>query len=168
MNVTEKPLQSINISGLPAEDSQFVDSPYKVYVGNLAKTVTSDTLKDFFAEKGKVLSVKVSRVPGTSKSSGYGFVSFSSEEEVEAVISTLNNAVNNILFLTRQWLFTYLVLILYLIMILNFVSLTCESLVISSWCQSIFLLVRVSLSLFPCSLLDIRKILLLFQIFLAL
>lgn len=166
MNVTEKPLQSINISGLPAEDSQFVDSPYKVYVGNLAKTVTSDTLKDFFAEKGKVLSVKVSRVPGTSKSSGYGFVSFSSEEEVEAVISTLNNAVNNILFLTHHWLFTYLVLILYLIMILNFVSLTCESLVIR--CQSIFLLVRVSLSLFPCSLLDIRKILLLFQIFLAL
>lgn len=105
MNVTEKPLQSINISGLPAEDSQFVDSPYKVYVGNLAKTVTSDTLKDFFAEKGKVLSVKVSRVPGTSKSSGYGFVSFSSEEEVEAVISTLNDAVNNILFLTRQWAF---------------------------------------------------------------
>lgn len=106
MNVTEKPLQSINISGLQVEDSQFVDSPYKVYVGNLAKTVTSDTLKDFFAEKGKVLSAKVSRVPGTSKSSGYGFVSFSSEEEVEAAISTLNNAVNNILFPSHQWLYT--------------------------------------------------------------
>lgn len=93
VNVTEKPLPSINLSGLQAEDSQFVDSPYKVYVGNLAKTVTTDTLKDFFAEKGKVLSAKVSRVPGTSKSSGYGFVSFSSEEEVEAASSSLNNAV---------------------------------------------------------------------------
>ncbi|KAL0379919.1 UNVERIFIED_CONTAM: 30S ribosomal protein 2, chloroplastic [Sesamum angustifolium] len=44
-------------------------------------------------KKGKVVSAKVSRVPGTSKSSGYGFVAFSSEEDVEAAISSLNNAV---------------------------------------------------------------------------
>ncbi|GFZ16473.1 RNA-binding (RRM/RBD/RNP motifs) family protein [Actinidia rufa] len=75
-----------------AEESQFIDSPHKVYVGNLAKTVTTDSLKTFFSEKGKVLSAKVSRVPGTSKSSGFGFVSFSSEEDVEASISSLNNA----------------------------------------------------------------------------
>lgn len=93
VNITEKPLQSLEFSLLQAEDSQFVDSPHKVYVGNLAKTVTTDSLKSFFAEKGKVLSAKVSRVPGTSKSSGYGFVSFSSEEDVEAAISSLNNAV---------------------------------------------------------------------------
>ncbi|KAK7334783.1 hypothetical protein VNO80_26547 [Phaseolus coccineus] len=64
-----------------------------VYVGNLAKTVTTDTLKKFFSEKGKVLlSAKVSRVPGTSKSSGYGFVTFSSEDDVEAAISSFNNS----------------------------------------------------------------------------
>ena len=79
---------------LQAEESQFIDSPHKVYVGNLAKTVTTDSLKTFFSEKGKVLSAKVSRVPGTSKSSGFGFVSFSSEEDVEASISSLNNAVS--------------------------------------------------------------------------
>lgn len=78
---------------LQSDDSQFIDSPHKVYVGNLAKTVTTDILKDFFASKGKVLSAKVSRVPGTSKSSGYGFVSFSTEEDVEAAISSLNNGV---------------------------------------------------------------------------
>ncbi|KAH6767652.1 RNA-binding family protein [Perilla frutescens var. hirtella] len=93
VNVTEKPLASLELSVLQTEDSQFVDSPHKVYVGNLAKTVTTDSLKSFFAEKGKVLSAKVSRVPGTSKSSGYGFVTFSSEEDVEAAISSLNNAV---------------------------------------------------------------------------
>lgn len=93
VNITEKPLQTLETSLLQADDSQFVDSPYKVYVGNLAKTVTMDTLKDFFSEKGKVLSAKVSRVPGTSKSSGYGFVTFSSEEDVDAAISSLNNAV---------------------------------------------------------------------------
>ncbi|KAI3448927.1 hypothetical protein Pfo_005592 [Paulownia fortunei] len=93
VNITEKPLTSLELSLLQAEESQFVDSPHKVYVGNLAKTVTMDTLKNFFAEKGRVLSAKVSRVPGTSKSSGYGFVTFSSEEDVEAAISSLNNAV---------------------------------------------------------------------------
>ncbi|KAL2234223.1 30S ribosomal protein 2, chloroplastic [Sesamum indicum] len=93
VNVTEKPLATLDLAFLQAEESQFIDSPHKVYVGNLAKTVTTDSLKSFFAEKGKVLSAKVSRVPGTSKSSGYGFVSFSSEEDVEAAISSLNNAV---------------------------------------------------------------------------
>lgn len=91
VNITEKPLTT---GGLPlqVEESQFVDSPYKVYVGNLAKNVTSDILKNFFSEKGKALSAKVSRVPGTSKSSGFGFVTFSSEEDVEAAISSFNNA----------------------------------------------------------------------------
>ncbi|GMI83039.1 plastid-specific ribosomal protein 2 [Hibiscus trionum] len=92
VNITEKPIAQVDLSVLQAEDSRYVDSPHKVYVGNLAKTVTSDTLKNFFSEKGKVMSAKVSRVPGTSKSGGFGFVSFSSEEEVEAAISSFNNA----------------------------------------------------------------------------
>lgn len=93
MNITEKPMQTVDFS-LQTEEYQFVDSPHKVYVGNLAKTVTSDMLTNFFSEKGKVLSAKVSRVPGTSKSSGFGFVAFSSEEDVEAAIQSLNNAVS--------------------------------------------------------------------------
>ncbi|KAI8545787.1 hypothetical protein RHMOL_Rhmol07G0065400 [Rhododendron molle] len=92
VNVTEKPLSSLDLPNLQTEESQFIDSPHKVYVGNLAKTVTTEMLKKFFAEKGKVLSAKLSRAPGTSKSRGFGFVSFSSEEDVEAAISSLNNA----------------------------------------------------------------------------
>ncbi|XP_058073501.1 small ribosomal subunit protein cS22-like [Magnolia sinica] len=92
VNVTEKPLQPVDVSLLQAEESTFIDSPHKVYVGNLAKTVTSETLSQFFSEKGKVLSAKVSRVPGTSKSSGFGFVSFSSDEDVELAISSFNNS----------------------------------------------------------------------------
>ncbi|KAF5756703.1 putative RNA recognition motif domain, nucleotide-binding alpha-beta plait domain superfamily [Helianthus annuus] len=93
VNVTEKPLNGASSTLLPSEETPFVDSPYKLYVGNLAKTVTSESLKSFFSEKGNVLGAKVSRVPGTSKSSGFGFVSFSSEEEVEAAISSFNDAV---------------------------------------------------------------------------
>ncbi|EPS68422.1 hypothetical protein M569_06339, partial [Genlisea aurea] len=92
VNITEKPVSTSDVPFLlQAEDSKFVDSPHKVYVGNLAKTVSSEVLKSFFGEK--VLGAKVSRVTGTSKSSGYGFVSFSSEEDVEAAISALNNAI---------------------------------------------------------------------------
>lgn len=57
VNVTEKPLQPVDL--IQAEESGFVDSPYKVYVGNLAKTVTSELLKKFFSEKGEVLGAKV-------------------------------------------------------------------------------------------------------------
>lgn len=92
VNVTEKPLQSLDTSLNQADESAFTDSPYKVYVGNLGKTVTTEVLSKFFSERGKVLGAKVSRVPGTSKSSGFGFVSFSSEEDVEAAISSCNNA----------------------------------------------------------------------------
>ncbi|XP_076886548.1 small ribosomal subunit protein cS22-like [Bidens hawaiensis] len=93
VNVTEKPLNGVSSTLLQSDEAPFVDSPYKIYVGNLAKTVTSDSLKSLFAEKGNVVGAKVSRVPGTSKSSGFGFVSFSSEEEVEAAILAFNDAV---------------------------------------------------------------------------
>ncbi|KAL8162682.1 hypothetical protein V2J09_014171 [Rumex salicifolius] len=93
VNITEKPLLAADSTLLQAEESQFIDSPHKVYVGNLARTVTTDILKSFFSEKGSVLSAKVSRVQGTSKSSGFGFVTFSSEEDVDLAISSLNDAV---------------------------------------------------------------------------
>ncbi|XWS45685.1 hypothetical protein CRYUN_Cryun14cG0001000 [Craigia yunnanensis] len=92
VNITEKTLPQVDLSLFQADESQFIDSPHKVYVGYLAKTVTTNTLKKFFSEKGKVVSTKVSRVLGTSKSGGFGFVTFSSEEEVEAAISSFNNS----------------------------------------------------------------------------
>lgn len=86
-------MATIDLSISQDDESKFIDSPYKVYVGNLAKTVTTELLTKFFSEKGRALSAKVSRVPGTSKSSGFGFVSFSAEEDVEAAISSCNNVV---------------------------------------------------------------------------
>lgn len=108
VNVTEKPLSALDLPSLQTEESQFIESPHKVYVGNLAKTVTTEMLKNFFAEKGTVLSARLSRAPGTSKSRGFGFVSFSSEEDVEAAISSLNNAVSSSLCLSYQSLVSYM------------------------------------------------------------
>lgn len=87
-------MSTVESSLSQVEESQFVDSPHKVYVGNLAKTVTTEILEKYFSEKGKVLSAKVSRVPGTSKSSGFGFVTFSSDEDVETAITSFNNTVS--------------------------------------------------------------------------
>ncbi|CAH9085514.1 unnamed protein product [Cuscuta epithymum] len=92
VNITESPLQSGDSSLQHADDSQFIDSPHKIYVGNLAKTVTTEILTKYFSEKGmKVVSAKVCRAPGTSKSSGYGFVTFSADNDVESAISSFNN-----------------------------------------------------------------------------
>lgn len=97
VNVTEKPLQPVDISLFQSEESKFMDSPHKVYVGNLAKTVTTESLAKFFSERGKVLGARVSRTPGASNSKGFGFVSFSSEEDVEAAILSCNGAVSFLL-----------------------------------------------------------------------
>lgn len=93
VNITEKPLTPVDVSLLQAEETQFLDSPNKVYVGNLAKTVTTDILKSFFSEKGKVLGARVSRELGTSKSRGFGFVTFSSDKDAEAAITFFNNTI---------------------------------------------------------------------------
>ncbi|CAN0918045.1 30S ribosomal protein 2, chloroplastic [Linum grandiflorum] len=92
VNITEKPLAQVDSPLLQSDETPFIDSPYKVYVGNLAKTVTTDILKTFFSDKANVMSAKVSRVPGTSKSSGFGFVTFSSDEDVQVAISSFNNS----------------------------------------------------------------------------
>ncbi|CAN1797281.1 30S ribosomal protein 2, chloroplastic [Linum perenne] len=93
VNITEKPLVQVDSRLLQSDESStFIDSPHKVYVGNLAKTVTTDMLKTFFSDKANVLSAKVSRLPGTSKSSGFGFVTFSSDEDVQVAISSFNNS----------------------------------------------------------------------------
>uniref|UniRef100_A0A0D6R1W4 Small ribosomal subunit protein cS22 n=1 Tax=Araucaria cunninghamii TaxID=56994 RepID=A0A0D6R1W4_ARACU len=90
VNITEKPLDTSALDRL-AEEDNFIDSSYKAYIGNLAKTVTAETLKKKFSEKAKVLDAKVPCSPETGKSLGYGFVSFSSEDDMDVAIACLND-----------------------------------------------------------------------------
>ena len=71
----------------------YVDSPHKVYVGNLAWIVTSESLKEAFNTKGNVLGAKVIQDRETGRSRGFGFVYYSSEAEVEAALSEMNGLV---------------------------------------------------------------------------
>ncbi|CAN1803668.1 RNA-binding protein CP33, chloroplastic [Linum perenne] len=68
----------------------FIDSPHKVYAGNLGWTVTSEVLKQAFAGQPGYLSAKVSYERDTGRSRGFGFVSFETAEDAEAALNTMN------------------------------------------------------------------------------
>ncbi|XP_026414276.1 33 kDa ribonucleoprotein, chloroplastic-like [Papaver somniferum] len=68
----------------------FVESPYKIYAGNLAWTVSSEGLKDAFANQPGLLSAKVIYDRDSGKARGFGFVTFSSAQDAQSAIDALN------------------------------------------------------------------------------
>ena len=58
----------------------------KLYVGNLAYSVTDDSLRQHFAEFGDVSSAKVMMDRDTGRSKGFGFVEMGSVEAAQAAI----------------------------------------------------------------------------------
>ncbi|CAI5472325.1 unnamed protein product [Closterium sp. Yama58-4] len=64
----------------------------KLYVGNLSWGMDDMALEDLFAEFGKVLEAKVVLDRDSGRSRGFGFVTLSSESEVQEAISNLDGA----------------------------------------------------------------------------
>lgn len=64
----------------------------KIYVGNLAFTVSNDTLADKFAQYGTVQSAKIIMDRDTNRSKGFGFVEMSTSSEAADAISSLNGS----------------------------------------------------------------------------
>ena len=62
----------------------------KLYVGNLAYTVTDSVLEQMFAAHGTVQSAQVIMDRDTGRSKGFGFVEMSSDAEAQAAIQALN------------------------------------------------------------------------------
>lgn len=62
----------------------------KLYVGNLAYSVSEDTLRETFAECGRVESAKLITDRDTGRSKGFGFVEMSTDSEAHAAIDKLN------------------------------------------------------------------------------
>ena len=63
---------------------------YKLYVGNLAFSVTSESLQDSFTGFGDVQSAKVMMDRETGRSKGFGFVEMSTDAQAQAAIDGLN------------------------------------------------------------------------------
>jgi RNA recognition motif-containing protein len=62
----------------------------KLYVGNLAFSMTSEELGGIFGEHGKVLSAKVITERETGRSRGFGFVEYDNRTAGENAIRELN------------------------------------------------------------------------------
>ena len=62
----------------------------KLYVGNLAYTVTDADLQQMFSAHGNVDSAQIINDRDTGRSKGFGFVEMSSDSEAQAAISALN------------------------------------------------------------------------------
>ncbi|KAK4353296.1 hypothetical protein RND71_028814 [Anisodus tanguticus] len=67
-----------------------MDSSNRVYVGNLAWGVDQLALETLFSEQGKVVDAKVVCDRDSGRSRGFGFVTYSSAEEVNNAIESLD------------------------------------------------------------------------------
>lgn len=62
----------------------------KLFVGNLAYSVTGEMLQRNFSEFGTVISASVLMDRETGRSKGFGFVEMSTDQEAQAAIQGLN------------------------------------------------------------------------------
>jgi RNA recognition motif-containing protein len=62
----------------------------RLYVGNLAWTVTDQDLHEVFSEAGAVDNSQVIIDRATNRSRGFGFVEMATDEAAETAIKTLN------------------------------------------------------------------------------
>jgi RNA recognition motif-containing protein len=62
----------------------------RLFIGSLAWATTDDSLKDFFAEVGTVVSANVIKDRETNRSKGFGFVEMSSDDEAKKAVDQLN------------------------------------------------------------------------------
>ncbi len=58
----------------------------KLYVGNLPFSTTDDSLRDAFGQCGTVTDVMIALDRQTGRSRGFGFITFSNDEEAAAAV----------------------------------------------------------------------------------
>ncbi|GKV12193.1 hypothetical protein SLEP1_g23375 [Rubroshorea leprosula] len=84
------PPQRENSSFRGARGGTTYDESNRVYVGNLAWGVDDLALQTLFSEQGKVVEARVVYDRDSGRSRGFGFVTYSSAEEVNSAIESLN------------------------------------------------------------------------------
>ena len=62
----------------------------RLYVGNLAYSVTSQSLEQLFSEFGQVKDATVVQDRDTGRSKGFGFVEMNDNSQAQAAIQALN------------------------------------------------------------------------------
>ncbi|XP_009357971.2 28 kDa ribonucleoprotein, chloroplastic [Pyrus x bretschneideri] len=81
----------VNFSDRPrAKVPLYPETEYKLFVGNLSWSVTSESLTKAFQEYGTVVGARVLYDGETGRSRGYGFVCYSTKSEMDAALASLN------------------------------------------------------------------------------
>ena len=62
----------------------------KLYVGNLAYSVTNEVLEQLFSEFGAVVSAQVIQDRDTGRSKGFGFVEMQADDAAQRAISAMH------------------------------------------------------------------------------
>jgi cold-inducible RNA-binding protein len=62
----------------------------KLFVGNLAFTITENELQDTFAAHGTVIEANLMMDRATGRPRGFGFVTMATDEEAQAALTALN------------------------------------------------------------------------------
>ena len=62
-----------------------------LYVGNLARSVTENELRDLFSQVGEVTTIRIATDRHTGQSKGYGFLSMSCQSEADHAVSRFDN-----------------------------------------------------------------------------
>jgi RNA recognition motif-containing protein len=62
----------------------------RLYVGNLSWSTSNESLRDAFSSSGKVVEAKVMTERETGRSRGFGFVTYSTEQEANAAVEVMN------------------------------------------------------------------------------
>jgi RNA recognition motif-containing protein len=65
-------------------------NPRKLFVGNLSWSLTEDMLRDFFAQFGEIVDLKIIIDRATGRSKGIAFVEFADEAMAQAAIDGAN------------------------------------------------------------------------------
>ncbi|KAF7146290.1 hypothetical protein RHSIM_Rhsim04G0172200 [Rhododendron simsii] len=82
----------VNFSDKPKPRNQplYPETEHKLFIGNLAWTVTTESLTQAFQQYGNVVGARVVYDGETGRSRGYAFVSYATRSEMEAALESLN------------------------------------------------------------------------------
>lgn len=94
----------------PERPPRVYESAYRIYVGNLPWDVDDARLEQVFSEHGKVVNARVVYDRESGRSRGFGFVTMSTETELNDAIAALDGRVrSSLLFIegsySRTWAF---------------------------------------------------------------
>lgn len=84
VNLADKPRPKVPL---------YPETEFKLFVGNLSWSVTSESLTKAFQEYGNVVGARVLYDGETGRSRGYGFVCYSTKSEMDTALESLDGAV---------------------------------------------------------------------------